>query len=102
MIAYSYCPQVKGVALGNTTQLVPEFDVQTLLTSPTVTIRDTYCRGTCRHQSAEECTTSTQLIFPYRGVYVRHVGNDQAVGEANQLLFFNAFEGYRIIHPFPA
>ena len=40
-------------------------------------------------------------MFPYRGVYVRHVGNDQAVAEANQVLFFNAFEGYRISHPVP-
>ncbi len=88
-------------SLGNTTIAVPEFDVQTLLNSPTVTIRDTYCRGTCRHQSAEECTTTTQLVFPYRGVYVRHVGHEQAVGEANQVLFFHAFEGYRISHPVP-
>jgi len=87
--------------LENTTRSVPEFDAQTLLNSPTVTIRDTYCRGICRHQSAEECTTTTQLVFPYRGVYVRHVGNNQAVGEANQVLFFNAFEGYRISHPVP-
>src|SRR5438105_7725020 len=98
MIAYSYCQRVKGVALGNT-KSVSDFDVQTLLNSPTVTIRDTYCRGICRHQSNEECTTTTQLVFPYRGVYVRHVGHDQAVGEANQVLFFNAFEGYRISHP---
>lgn len=78
---------------------LPEFDVHSLLASPTVTIRDTYCRGTCRHQSAEECTLTTQLIFPYRGVYVRHVGQNQAVAEANQVLFFNAMEGYRISHP---
>jgi AraC family transcriptional regulator len=32
-------------------------------------------------------------------VYVRHVGQDQAVAEANQVLFFNATEGYRISHP---
>jgi AraC-like DNA-binding protein len=49
--------------------------------------------------SAEEYTTTTQLIFPYRGVYVRHVGHDQTVAEANQVLFFNAHEGYRISHP---
>ena len=49
--------------------------------------------------SAEEATASTQLIFPYRGVYVRHVGQDQAVAEANQVLFFNACEGYRVSHP---
>jgi len=38
-------------------------------------------------------------VFAYRGVYVRHVGHDQAVAEANQVLFFNATEGYRISHP---
>ena len=32
---------------------------------------------------------------------MRHVGHDQAVAEANQVLFFNAFEGYRISHPVP-
>jgi AraC-like DNA-binding protein len=87
------------MALRNETKPVPEFVVESLLGSPTVTIRDTYCRGTCRHQSAEECTTTTQLVFPYRGVYMRHVGHDQAVAEANQVLFFNAFEGYQISHP---
>lgn len=91
----------KDMALSNETKPVPEFVVDSLLGSPVVTIRDTYCRGTCRHQSAEECTTTTQLVFPYRGVYVRHAGLDQAVAEANQVLFFNAFEGYRISHPVP-
>src|SRR5215472_18989174 len=76
-----------------------EFVVQSLLNSPTITIRDTYCQGSCRQQSAEEWTTTTQLVFPYRGAYVRHVGQDQAVAEANQVLFFNAHEGYRVSHP---
>jgi len=49
--------------------------------------------------SPEECTTSTQLIFPYRGVFVRHIGQDQVVAEANQVLFFNGNEGYRVSHP---
>jgi AraC-like DNA-binding protein len=39
------------------------------------------------------------LVFPYRGVYVRHVGSDQAVADANHVLFFNADEGYRVSHP---
>src|SRR5258707_2967498 len=76
-----------------------EFVVQSLLRTPTVAIRDTYCQGSCRPQTAEECTATTQLVFPYRGVYVRHFGNDQAVAEANQVLFFNAAEGYRVSHP---
>jgi AraC family transcriptional regulator len=78
-----------------------EFAVHSLLKTPTVAITETYCQGSCRNQSVEECTTTTQLVFPYRGVYVRHVGNDQAVAEANQVLFFNATEGYRVSHPLP-
>jgi AraC family transcriptional regulator len=80
---------------------MPEFTVHSLLKTPTVAITETYCQGSCRHQSVEECTATTQLVFPYRGVYVRHVGNDQAVAEANQVLFFNATEGYRVSHPVP-
>lgn len=76
-----------------------EFDTQSLLRSPTVTIRDTYCAGSHPDQGQEEHTATTQLVFPYRGVYVRHVGADQAVAEANQVLFFNAQEGYRVSHP---
>ena len=89
----------KNLTLKNKDNGLPEFDVHSLLKSSTVTIRDTYCRGTCRHQSAEECTATTQLVFPYRGVYVRHIGDDQTVAEANQVLFFNAMEGYRVSHP---
>src|SRR5882757_8275171 len=80
---------------------MPEIAVQTLLKTPTVAVRDVCCRGSCRHQSAEECATATELVFPYSGVYVRHVGSDQAIAEANQVLFFNATEGYRVSHPVP-
>jgi AraC-like DNA-binding protein len=76
-----------------------QFFVQHLLNTQTVTIRDVVCRGECRHKTAEECTTATHLVFPYRGVYVRHLGRNDAVAEANQVLFFNKTEGYRISHP---
>ena len=78
-----------------------EFAVQSLLKTPTVTIRDVSCRGSRQHQSTEEFATTTEMVFPYRGVYVRHLGNDQAVAEANQVLFFNSAEGYRVSHPVP-
>src|SRR5260370_15078018 len=84
---------------GTERESVPEVSVQFLLKSPTVTIRDVCCEGRCRDKSAEEWTAATELVFPYRGVYVRHVGNDQAVAEANQVLFFNASAGYRVSHP---
>src|SRR5271170_2440610 len=80
---------------------MPEFSAHTLLGSPAITIRDVYCQGSCSPRSAEECATVTELVFPYRGVYVRHLGQDQAVAEANQVLFFNAAEGYRVSHPIP-
>src|SRR5258708_3237591 len=87
------------MAAKNESNRVPEIIVRSLLKSRTVTIRDTYCQGSCRRQTAEECTATTQLVFPYRGVYMRHLGHDQAVAEANQVLFFNATEGYQVSHP---
>jgi AraC family transcriptional regulator len=80
---------------------VPEFTVQSLLNTATVAMDDVCCQGSRREQSAEECTATTQVVFPYRGVYVRHLGQDQAVAEANQVLFFNTAEGYRVSHPVP-
>jgi AraC family transcriptional regulator len=56
-----------------------EFAFQNLLITPTVTVRDVYCQGSFRQLDAEEHTTATQLVFPYRGAYVRHVGRDEAV-----------------------
>ena len=76
-----------------------EFRVNTLLSTPAVTVSDIVCSGACRHKSDEECATATHLVFPYRGVYVRHIGRDDAVAEANQVLFFNAWDAYRVSHP---
>lgn len=76
-----------------------EIDSQSLLTTPTVSIRDVSCQGSCKQHSEEECASTVHLVFPYRGVFVRHLGSDEAVAEANQVLFFNADEGYRVSHP---
>ena len=76
-----------------------EFSTQLLLDTETVQIRDVACDGECRHRSAEECASATHLVFPYRGVYVRHLGQSDAVAEANQVVFFNQAEDYCISHP---
>jgi AraC family transcriptional regulator len=89
------------VGLERKDRSVAEFCAQSLFQSPTVKIRDVYCQGSCCGQSAEEYATATELVFPYRGVFMRHLGSDQAVAEANQVIFFNAAEGYRISHPVP-
>jgi hypothetical protein len=39
------------------------------------------------------------FVFPYRGAFMRHVGQAEIVGEANQLVFFNDDEEYAISHP---
>jgi AraC family transcriptional regulator len=78
---------------------MPEFEVNHLLKTETVALRNVRCSGACRHRGAEECASITHLVFPYRGVYLRHVGSAQAVADANHVLFFNGGEGYQISHP---
>jgi AraC-like DNA-binding protein len=78
---------------------VTDFVAGTLLRTPTVAVQDVACPGLCRHAGAEECATATHLVFPYRGTFVRHLGRDDAVADANQALAFNAGEAYRVSHP---
>jgi len=78
-----------------------EVTAQSLLKTRLVAIRDVRCEGRCRHHTDEESTNTIHMVFPYRGIYVRHLGGDDAVAEANQVLFFNAHEGYRVSHPVP-
>src|SRR5882757_8666679 len=90
---------IAPVTQGFYSAAMSELSVQTLLETKLVTLRDVACRGSCRHRSPEECTSATHMVFPYRGVYVRHVGRSEAVAEANQVLFFNRAESYQISHP---
>jgi len=76
-----------------------QFAIRQLLRTETIGIRDVLCSGGCRHASEEECAESTTLVFPYRGLFVRHLGCNEAVAEANQILFFNRGDSYRISHP---
>ncbi|WP_307145244.1 helix-turn-helix transcriptional regulator [Rhizobium tibeticum] len=76
-----------------------QFSTALLLRTKTIAIRDVVCSGECRHKSDEECAHKTSLVYPYRGVFMRHVGRNDTVAEANQVLFFNASQGYRISHP---
>jgi hypothetical protein len=60
-----------------------ELSSQLLLDTATATITDVVCHAACGHRSAEECARATHLVFPYRGVFVRHVGRTgDAVAEA--------------------
>lgn len=70
-----------------------------LLNTQAISLRDISCDGACRHKSPKECAISTAIVFPYRGLFVRHLDEDEAVGEANQVLFFNPFQEYSVSHP---
>ncbi len=70
-----------------------------LLETESVAVRDVICDGACREIDEEESASRTSLVFPYRGVFVRHVGEEEVVAEPNQVLFFNRGEAYRVSHP---
>jgi AraC-like DNA-binding protein len=76
-----------------------QLTVTLLLETKTVGVRDVACNGACRHRGPSECAATTHLVFPYRGAYVRHVGRQEAVAEANQVVFFNRDQDYAISHP---
>ena len=64
-----------------------------------VSVTDVCCRpSTCR-LSDEEQTATPEIVFPRTGVFVKHMGNQQVVADANHVLFFNANEIYRVSHP---
>jgi len=92
---YDVVPPAKSLGL----PVMTELDVTSLLRTEIVSLRDVNCAGACRHRTAEESASTTHLVFPYRGIYMRHVGREQAVAHANHVLFFNADEGYQVSHP---
>src|SRR5688572_4511787 len=94
----AYCARMAG-RVNPLDVPMKEFTVQRLLDSGTVTVRHVDCAGTCRHRSPEECASHTHFVFPYRGLYLRHVGGDLAVADANHVLFFNQEQGYQVSHP---
>ena len=49
--------------------------------------------------SAEETTSTNDIVFPRGGCFIRHVHRRQTVADANTVLFFRKHEPYRITHP---
>jgi len=78
---------------------MPEFAATPILATGTTSVWNVMCPGHIRPLADEECATTTHLVFPYRGVYVQHVGSRHTVVEASQVLFINEDEPYRVSHP---
>jgi AraC family transcriptional regulator len=57
--------------------------------------------GTHRHRSAKRYCPVFQVCLPYRGIHVWHVGGDDVVADANQVLFVTGGESYQLSRPLP-
>lgn len=64
-----------------------------------IEIAEVHCAGGHRGKGAEGYSPHAQIVLPYRGVYVEHVGGDDAVADANRALLVSAGESYRVSHP---
>src|SRR4051812_19540071 len=78
---------------------MPAFIQEPLLDTATVAVVDLVCDGSAEHACARGCEAAAHLVFPYRGTYVRWYGDEPAVAEAGQVLFFNTGASYRFTHP---
>jgi len=78
-----------------------DFNIAQLLDTGTVAVWDTWCRGSGAHASDAGWRDTAHLLFPYRGLFVRHDGDDICVAEAGQVLLCNAGAHCRVTHPVP-
>ena len=69
-----------------------------LLQTPLVVVWDCVCAG-ADAAHAGPWGDAAHLVFPYRGLFVRHHGDDLCVAEAGQVLMSNAHAQYRTHHP---
>jgi AraC-like DNA-binding protein len=62
-------------------------------------VEDLWCSGVRRTKSPEDFSPHFQVCLPYRGLFVWHVGQDEVVGDANQVLFVSGGESFHISQP---
>jgi AraC-like DNA-binding protein len=72
---------------------------KTLISSSSGLVEDVADPASRRSLGAEDFSPDFQLSFPYRGVFIWHVGRDEVVGDANQILFVTGGEAFRLSTP---
>lgn len=77
----------------------PSSDIRTLIDTPVARVLDVCRSAEHRQRGAIEAAAATSLVFPYRGTFLRHIGDDTTVADPHVLLFFNAGEPYQVSHP---
>jgi AraC family transcriptional regulator len=70
-----------------------------LLDSSVALVENLHCRPLPEGRTAEDFSPEFQVCFPYRGLFVWHVGGDEVVGDANQVLFVSGGESYHLSQP---
>jgi AraC family transcriptional regulator len=73
--------------------------VRRLHDGPLLRVERYACGGDRPDRSQEEAASQPEIVFPLRGVFVRELRGHTHVADANQVLFFEPGEGYRVRHP---
>jgi AraC family transcriptional regulator len=66
---------------------------------PGVAVRDHRCGVSDPGRGPEEASAGHEIVLPRVGVFVKHVRGESVVADANQVVFFNRAEPYRVSHP---
>jgi AraC family transcriptional regulator len=78
---------------------VADYREVAMLMTEALSVWDVVCPGAHRSCDDEEWVATTRFVFPYRGIYVHHVGRVESVADPSQVVFINADETYRVSHP---
>lgn len=73
-----------------------------LLDLPLALVEDLRREGLRPGRGPEGFCEDFQICFPYRGLFVWHVSNEEIVGDANQVVFVRAGEPFSMSGPLPA
>src|SRR4026207_786107 len=75
-------------------------DRRSLFDSSVALVENVSCSGSL-DDGAENYSPEFQVAFPYRGLFIWHVGHDDVVADANQVLFVTGGEPYALSEPSP-
>jgi AraC-like DNA-binding protein len=70
-----------------------------LYQGPLLSVHDIDCTAPRSPRGVEEFAGSHQMVFVRSGVFVKHIGNQQIVGDPSRVVFFNKGDTYRVSHP---
>jgi AraC family transcriptional regulator len=70
-----------------------------LLGSRVALVEDLSCHSERPRTGGEGYSAEFQVCLPYRGLFVWHVGGDEVVSDANQVLFVSGGESFRLREP---